>query len=114
MEIREFKRVFAKHANCTVEVSRQLIDGFVEAVGECLARGERIYITGFGRFYTNKIGPRENFDLQTRTYVTAPGYTQIIFKPSKIFREKYFDNNDIDVDEIVIEDDFDFADEDDI
>lgn len=114
MEIREFKRVFAKHANCTVEVSRQLIDGFVAAVGECLARGERIYITDFGRFYTNKIAPRENFDLQTRTYVTAPGYTQIIFRPSKNFKEKYFNNNDIDVDAIAPEDDFDSTDEDDI
>lgn len=89
MDMERFRKVYAKHAGCNINVSRQLINGFVDAVAECLMNGERVHITGFGSFYTEEIPPHEKFDLKTRTYTITPPYVVMRFKPSRKFKYKY-------------------------
>lgn len=95
MMMAEFSRVFAKKANCAVNVTRQLLDGFSEALAECLARGERIHITGLGSFFVSDIPARDQFDPNTREIRTAPPYKQVRFKPSPKLRSFLEDSADI-------------------
>ena len=86
MMMSEFGRIYAKKANCAINVTRQLLDGFTEAMSECLARGERVHITGLGSFFVVNIPARDQYDPNTGEFRTVPPYKQVRFKPSPKLR----------------------------
>lgn len=90
----DFSRIFARKANCAVNVTRQILDGFVEAMEECLARGERVHITGFGTFFVSDVPARDQYDPNTCTIRTAPAFKQVRFKQSKKLRS-YIEGYDL-------------------
>ncbi|MBQ5870975.1 MAG: HU family DNA-binding protein, partial [Bacteroidaceae bacterium] len=70
--------------------------GFVEAMYECLAAGERIHIKNFGSFFVTDVPARDQYDPDTGEIRTAPPYKNIRFKPSPKLRE-FLENNDFDM-----------------
>ena len=65
-----------------------VVNGFLEAVKDALARGEHIEIRGFGTLKVRQRGPRQARNPRTGEAVTVPARDVPVFKPSKKLRNR--------------------------
>jgi len=65
-----------------------VVDGFLNAVKQALARGESIEIRRFGTFKVRERKPRTARNPRTGEAVEVPARTVPVFKPSDHFRRK--------------------------
>ena len=65
-----------------------VVDGFLEAVKQALARGEHIEIRGFGTFKVRERGPRHARNPRTGETVLVPAREVPVFKPSRQLRNR--------------------------
>ncbi len=63
-----------------------VVDGFLEAVKDALARGDHIEIRGFGTFKVRQRGPRQARNPRTGDPVFVPTREVPVFKPSKLLQ----------------------------
>ena len=51
----EFAEIIAKEYKFNVADAKQILDFITDTIGNTLANGEEVHITGFGNFYTTKV-----------------------------------------------------------
>ncbi|HOE53605.1 MAG: HU family DNA-binding protein [Bacilli bacterium] len=66
----------------------EIINLFCDTVIETLAKGEDVKLTGFGTFQTRERKERRGVSPQTGKEIVIPSGRTIVFKPSKLLKEK--------------------------
>ncbi|MGI6735514.1 MAG: DNA-binding protein HU [Tenericutes bacterium ADurb.Bin239] len=66
----------------------EIINLFCDTVIETLAKGEEVKLTGFGTFQTRERKERRGVSPQTGAEIVIPSGRTIVFKPSKLLKEK--------------------------
>lgn len=66
----------------------EIIGLFCETVIETLEKGEEVKLTGFGTFEIRKRKERRGVSPQTGNEIVIPAGRTIVFKPSKLLKEK--------------------------
>ena len=54
----DFSEKIAKFCGVSVADAKQILDFITETIGDTLANGEEVHITGFGNFYTTDVGAK--------------------------------------------------------
>ena len=54
----ELAEVIAKTYKFNVADAKQILDFITDTIGDTLANGEEVHITGFGNFYTTDVGAK--------------------------------------------------------
>ncbi len=65
-----------------------VVDGFLNAVKQALARGETVQLRGFGTFKRQERKPRRARNPRTGERVEVPARSVPVFKPAEDFRRK--------------------------
>ncbi len=68
--------------------AEKAIDGFVMAVTDALANGEKVTLVGFGTFGVGERSEREGRNPRTGEKITIPASKVVKFKPGKSLSEK--------------------------
>lgn len=66
------------------------VDAITELISEVLKRGEKVYISGFGKFETKIVHERQYFNPQTNKKEMTMQKIVPIFKSGKKLKEKMF------------------------
>lgn len=66
----------------------EIINLFCDTVVATLAEGEEVKLTGFGTFEIRKRNERRGVSPQTGEEIVIPSGQTIVFKPSKLLKEK--------------------------
>lgn len=77
----------AGEADIIGQVARAVVDAVPLAMGEALARGKDVVVTGFGRFSRKNRSVREDRNLRTGEPVAIPASTTASFRASKALKE---------------------------
>ena len=72
----------------TKRASREAIDAVISVISDCLGRGERVTLVGFGTFQVMKRKARRGRNPQTGETIQIVGKKVPKFKPGKGLREK--------------------------
>ena len=54
----DFSSKIAKFCGISIQDAKQILDFITDTIGDTLANGEEVHITGFGNFYTTDIGEK--------------------------------------------------------
>ncbi len=71
-----------------------VVEAFLNAVKQALARGEHIEIRGFGTFKVRDRKPRLARNPRTGESVEVPARQVPVFKPSRLFNEEVDESED--------------------
>jgi len=71
----------------TQKVSREAVDAIISVITDCLWRGERVTLVGFGTFQVMERKARTGVNPQTRETIQIPAKKVPKFKPGKGLRE---------------------------
>ena len=58
----DFSAKIAKFCGVSIQDAKQILDFITDTIGDALANGEEVHITGFGNFYTTEI-PAKGFKM---------------------------------------------------
>ena len=72
----------------TKRASREAIDAVISVISDCLGRGERVTLVGFGTFQVMKRKARRGRNPQTGETIDIAGKKVPKFRPGKGLREK--------------------------
>ena len=72
----------------TKRASREAIDAVISVISDCLGRGERVTLVGFGTFQVMKRKARRGRNPQTGETIQIVGKKVPKFRPGKGLREK--------------------------
>ncbi len=64
---------------------QQTIEAFMETVKDSLAKGESVYLRGFGSFTTKKRAEKTGRNISKNTTIIIPAHFIPAFKPAKTF-----------------------------
>ena len=78
----------AGQTGLTKRTSGKAVDAVVSAISDCLARGEKVTLVGFGTFRVIKRKARRGVNPQTREAIQIPARKVPKFNPGKGLREK--------------------------
>ena len=67
----------------TKRVAGEAVGAVVSAIGDCLARGEKVTLVGFGTFEVRKRRARTGVNPQTRERLDIPAKNVVRFKAGK-------------------------------
>lgn len=84
----EIIREIAYKQGISSEVTKGIIDQFIELIGDKMAQREKIQIVGFGTFEARFVNERNSRNPQTGEKLTIPGHFSPKFKPGKALKEK--------------------------
>ena len=73
----------AKSSNQSKLVTRQILDGFLDSIGESLCDGRKIEIRGFGSFKVKQRKARVTRNPRTGEKIQIPSRIVPTFKPSR-------------------------------
>ena len=74
-----------------IEVQRT-VEAFMEAVKDSLAKGENVYLRGFGSFITKTRAEKTGRNISKNTTIIIPAHNIPAFKPAKTFVEEVKNN----------------------
>jgi integration host factor subunit beta len=77
----------ARAADLTKKDAEVIVDEVFKSIIECLNRGEKIELRGFGSFRIRKRGPRRGRNPKTGDAVDIPAKAVPYFKPGKELKE---------------------------
>ncbi|MCQ2329757.1 MAG: integration host factor subunit beta [Paludibacteraceae bacterium] len=75
----------AKTTGVNKEVVLNTVEAFMESVKGSLAKGENVYLRGFGSFIVKKRAEKTARNISKNTTITIPEHNIPAFKPSKEF-----------------------------
>jgi len=78
----------ASEAGITKSMAEKAVDGFVSAVSDALATGDKITLVGFGTFSVGERSQREGRNPRTGEKITIPASKVVKFKAGKTLSEK--------------------------
>lgn len=64
------------------------IEKFMETVKDSLAKGENVYLRGFGSFIVKKRSEKTARNISKATSITVPAHNIPAFKPAKVFMQE--------------------------
>ena len=78
----------ASEAGITKSMAEKAVDGFVSAVSDALATGDKITLVGFGTFSVGERSQREGRNPRTGEKISIPASKVVKFKAGKTLSEK--------------------------
>ncbi len=75
----------ANKTNLEKVAIQQTIEAFMESVKSSLAKGESVYLRGFGSFTTKKRAEKTGRNISKNTTIIIPAHYIPAFKPAKTF-----------------------------
>jgi DNA-binding protein HU-beta len=78
----------ASEGGITKSQAEKALDGFVSAVSDALATGDKITLVGFGTFSVGERSQREGRNPRTGEKITIPASKVVKFKAGKTLSEK--------------------------
>lgn len=88
MNKNDFTNEFAKVSGMTKKDSLVVIDSFIKTVKECLKKGEKVQLIGFGTFDVADRAEHKGRNLQTGEEMTIPASKAPRFKAGKVFKDE--------------------------
>ena len=82
------QRVYKDHENLTKAQATQAVEALLSTMKNCLAGGEELLISGFGKFNVKDKNARRGRNPQTGEELILEPRRVITFKPSGILRAK--------------------------
>ena len=79
--------VIAKEYKFNVADAKQILDFITETIGDTLANGEEVHITGFGNFYTTDVGAKD-FRLPTGKVFKKEPFKAVKFAATGKLKDK--------------------------
>lgn len=76
-----------KNPDMTKKQVKGLVDGLFDEIKKALKNGEAVLITGFGKFYTKKVGAKVQRVPGTDRTVNVPAKSVARFKAGKALKE---------------------------
>ncbi|MCQ2215707.1 MAG: HU family DNA-binding protein [Bacteroidales bacterium] len=73
----------ASKAKSTQKDAKAILDALYSVVGETVAKGESIIVTGFGTFSVSERAARTGRNPKTKEVITIPAKKVVKFKPGK-------------------------------
>lgn len=67
---------------------QKVIEGFMDSVEGSLAKGENVYLRGFGSFVIKKRAKKTARNISKNTTIVIPAHNIPSFKPAKVFSAK--------------------------
>ena len=67
---------------------QKVVEGFMESVEASLAKGENVYLRGFGSFVVKKRAKKTARNISKNTTIVIPEHNIPSFKPAKVFSAK--------------------------
>lgn len=67
---------------------QKVIEGFMDSVEDSLAKGENVYLRGFGSFVIKKRAKKTARNISKNTTIVIPAHNIPSFKPAKVFSAK--------------------------
>ncbi|MAX78934.1 MAG: integration host factor subunit beta [Crocinitomicaceae bacterium] len=71
------------------------VEAFMNEVKDSLAKGDNVYLRGFGSFIVKKRAEKTGRNISKNTTIIIPAHNIPAFKPSKTFVTKVKDNVDV-------------------
>ncbi|MFQ5835528.1 MAG: HU family DNA-binding protein [bacterium] len=78
----------ANQTGLTKKTSGEAVDATISAITDCLVRGEKVTLVGFGTFRVMERKARKGVNPQTRETIQIPAKKVPKFVPGKGLREK--------------------------
>jgi len=69
-------------------VASKVVEGFMESIEASLAKGENVYLRGFGSFIVKKRAKKTARNISKNTTIVIPAHNIPSFKPAKVFTGK--------------------------
>ena len=66
-------------------IVQNVIEGFMDSVEASLAKGENVYLRGFGSFIVKKRATKTARNISKKTTIVIPEHNIPAFKPAKVF-----------------------------
>jgi integration host factor subunit alpha len=85
------QKVYKNHDNLTKAQATQAVEALLSTMKNCLASGEELLISGFGKFNVKDKNARRGRNPQTGEELILDPRRVITFKPSGILRSKIND-----------------------
>lgn len=82
----EFAEIIAKEYKFNVADAKQILDFITDTIGDALANGEEVHITGFGNFKTHTVD--KDFRLPTGTVLKKEPFKAIKFSATGKLKDK--------------------------
>ena len=79
--------VIAKEYKFNVADAKQILDFITDTIGDTLANGEEVHITGFGNFYTTDVGAKD-FRLPTGKVFKKEPFKAVKFAATGKLKDK--------------------------
>ncbi|MGI6168176.1 MAG: HU family DNA-binding protein [Christensenellales bacterium] len=84
----ELIAVVAEKAEISKKEAEKTVSAFVEAVGEALAKGEKVQLVGFGTFEVRQRAARKGLNPLTKQEIDIPASKAPAFKAGKALKER--------------------------
>ncbi len=78
----------AKEKGVEKILAQKIIEGFMDSVKASLAKGENVYLRGFGSFVVKKRAKKTARNISKNTTIVIPAHNIPSFKPAKVFAAK--------------------------
>ncbi|PIJ63270.1 integration host factor [Mesotoga sp. H07pep.5.4] len=88
MNKKELIAVLAEKTGATKKLVGDVMDGFINVVGEELSKNEEVKLVGFGTFEVTKRKARKGVNPRTKEAIEIPGGKVPKFRPGKELKEK--------------------------
>ena len=82
------QKVYKSHDNLTKAQATDAVEALLTTMKKCLASGEELLVSGFGKFNVKDKNSRRGRNPQTGEELTLDARRVVTFKPSGILREK--------------------------
>ena len=82
----EFAEIIAKEYKFNIADAKQILDFITDTIGDTLANGEEVHITGFGNFKTHTVD--KDFRLPTGTVFKKEPFKAIKFSATGKLKDK--------------------------
>ena len=81
----EIVKEVSKNTGIEANTVMAVVEGFMEAVKGSMAKGENVYLRGFGSFVVKKRAQKTARNISKNTTIIIPEHNIPVFKPSKAF-----------------------------
>ena len=83
----DFAEKIAKFCGVSVADAKQILDFITDTIGDTLANGEEVHITGFGNFYTTEV-PAKGFKMPDGSIFNKEAFKAVKFAATGKLKDK--------------------------